>query len=142
MNKKGQLCSSSVHGDFPGKNTGVVAMPSHRDLPNPGIKIRSPTLQADSLPSGPSGKSKNTGVGSLSLLQGNFPTQESNRELGSPVLQAYSLPAELPGKPYLQNRNRSTDLGNKLLVTKGNSGGRGREKIWGLTCTCCCCCCC
>ena len=38
-----------------------------------------------------------TGMGSLSLLQGIFLTQESN--LGSPAWQADSLPAELPGKP-------------------------------------------
>ena len=38
----------------------------------------SPALQADFLPSEPRGKPKNTGVGSLSLLQGNFPTQELN----------------------------------------------------------------
>ena len=50
-------------------------------LPNPGVKPGSPTLQADSLPSEPPGKSKNTGVGSLSLLQGIFPTQELNRGL-------------------------------------------------------------
>ena len=41
----------------------------------------SPTLQADSLPSEPPGKPKNTGVGSLSLLQGIFLAQESNRGL-------------------------------------------------------------
>ena len=45
-----------------------VAFPFSRDLPNPGIKSRSPTLQADSLPAEPQGKPKNTGVGSLSLL--------------------------------------------------------------------------
>ena len=45
------------------------------NLPNPGIEPRSPTLQADSLPAEPQGKSKNTGVGSLSLLQQIFPTQ-------------------------------------------------------------------
>ena len=39
------------------------------DLPNPGIKPRFPTLQVDSLPAEPPGKPKNTGVGSLSLLQ-------------------------------------------------------------------------
>ena len=39
---------------------------------------------------------RNTGVGSLSLLQWIFLTQESNR---SSALQADSLPAELPGKP-------------------------------------------
>ena len=49
------------------------------DLPNPGIEPRSPTLQADSLLSEPPGKPKNTGVDSLSLLQGIFPTQELNR---------------------------------------------------------------
>ena len=55
-----------------------VAMHSAGHLPNPGIKPRSPTLQADSLPSEPLGKPMNTGVGSLSLLQGIFLTQELN----------------------------------------------------------------
>ena len=55
--------------------------PSPGDLPNPGIKPRSPTLQADSLPDEPQAKPKNTGVGSLSLLQWIFPTQESTRGL-------------------------------------------------------------
>ena len=43
-----------------------------------GIKPRSPALQVDSLPSEPPGKTKNTQVGSLSILQGIFPTQELN----------------------------------------------------------------
>ena len=47
---------ASLHGDSPGKNTGVVAMFSSRDLPNPGIKPRLPALQADSLPNEPSGE--------------------------------------------------------------------------------------
>ena len=55
--------------------------PPPGDLPDPGIKPRSPTLQADSLPAESPGKTKNTGVGSLSLLQGVFPTQESNWDL-------------------------------------------------------------
>ena len=55
--------------------------PSPGDLPNPGIEPRSPTLQVDSLPAEPQGKPKNTGVGSLSLLQGIFLTQESNQGL-------------------------------------------------------------
>ena len=38
----------------------------------------SPALQADSLPAEPQGKPKNIEVGSLSLLQRIFPTQESN----------------------------------------------------------------
>ena len=60
----------------PGQNTGVVAIPSPGDLPNPGIKPMSLALQADSLPAEPQGKPKNTGVGSLSLLLQIFPTQE------------------------------------------------------------------
>ena len=55
--------------------------PSPGDLPNPGIKPRSPALRADSSPAEPQGKPENTGMGSLSLLQGISPTQESNRGL-------------------------------------------------------------
>ena len=40
---------------------------------------------------------QNTGVGSLSLLQGIFPTQGSNQ--GLPPLQVDSLPSESLGKP-------------------------------------------
>ena len=55
--------------------------PPPADLPKPGIQPRSPTLQADSLPSEPSGKPQNTRAGSLSLLQGIFPIQELNWDL-------------------------------------------------------------
>ena len=55
--------------------------PPPADLPDPGIEPRSPVLQADSLPTEPPSKPKNTGVGSLSLLQGIFPTQELNWSL-------------------------------------------------------------
>ena len=57
--------------------SGLPCSPTE-DLPIPGIKPKSLTLQADSLPSKPPGKPKNTGVGNLSLLQGIFLTQESN----------------------------------------------------------------
>ena len=56
-------------------------LPSPKDLPNPGIKPRSPALQVDSLPAEPQGEHKNSGVGSLSLLQGIFLIQESNQGL-------------------------------------------------------------
>ena len=46
-----------------------------------GIKPKAPTLQAYFLLAESPGKPKNTGVGSLSLLQGIFSTQESNRGL-------------------------------------------------------------
>ena len=52
--------------------------PSPGDLPNPGIEPRSAALQVDFLLFEPLGKPKNIGVGSLSLLQGIFLTQESD----------------------------------------------------------------
>ena len=61
-----------------------VAVPFSRGSSQPRNWIRSPVLQADSLPAEPPGKPRNTGVGSLSLPQGIFLTQESNR--GPPAL--------------------------------------------------------
>ena len=55
--------------------------PSPEALPKPGIKPRFPALQVDFLPSEPPEKAENTGVGNLSLLLGNFPTQELNQGL-------------------------------------------------------------
>ena len=70
-----------VHGILQARLLEWAAFPFSGDLPHPGMAPRSPTLQADSLPAETQGKSKNTGVGSLSLLQGIFQTQESNQGL-------------------------------------------------------------
>ena len=65
-----------------------VAYPfSSRSSP-PRNRTRVSSLQVDSLPAEPHGMPKNTGVDSLSLLQGIFPTQESNQGL----LYADSVP--------------------------------------------------
>ena len=46
--------SISSPWNSPGQNTGVGnSFPSPGDLPNPGIELRSPALQADSLPADP-----------------------------------------------------------------------------------------
>jgi len=66
----------TVHGILQAKYWSGYPFPSPGDLANPGIKPRSPILQADSLLAEPQGTPKNTGVGSLSLLQGIVPTQE------------------------------------------------------------------
>ena len=75
------------------------AMSYSGDLPNPGIKPRSPTLQEDSLPSDPPGKPRNTGLGSLPLLQGVFLTQESNWGLLHYRRILYHLSYQ--GSPYM-----------------------------------------
>ena len=50
------LPGSSVHGILQARIQEWVPCPPPEDLPNPGIKPRSPTLQADSLPSESPGK--------------------------------------------------------------------------------------
>ena len=82
----------------------VLPWPPPGDLPKSRIKPRSPTLQADSLPS-ETAKPKNTGVGVLSLHPLVHPSSVNSWELpnpgiklGFPALQADSLPGELPRK--------------------------------------------
>ena len=65
-----------VHGILQARILECVAFPSSRVSSQPGIEPRSPTSQVDSLPAEPQGKTKNTWMGSLSLLQRIFPTQE------------------------------------------------------------------
>ena len=70
----------SIESSRPGHWSGQP-FSSPRGLPNLEIKPRSPALRGDSLPTEPQGKPKNIGMGSLSLLQRIFPSQESNRGL-------------------------------------------------------------
>ena len=117
-----------------------VAMPSSRAYlrpghPNPGIEPRTSTLQVDSLLSETPGKPRNTEVGSLSLLQGIFLTQELNWGLlhcrqilyqqATREAQEYwsgepnPSPADLPdpgiepGSPTLQADSLPTELSGK-----------------------------
>ena len=69
--------------------------PSPGDLPNPGIEPTSPALQVDSSPAEPQGKPKNTGVGSLSLLQQTFLTQKLNPGLLNCRQILYQLSSQL-----------------------------------------------
>ena len=75
---------SSVHGDSPGKNTGVNCHALlQRIFPtqglNPGLWHCRQTLYHLNHQGSP--RILPTGVGSLSLLQGIFLSQESNRDL-------------------------------------------------------------
>ena len=81
---------SSVHGILQARILEWVAMPSSRDLPDPGMKPRSPTLQADSSPSESPGKpgviiSISKGTGPFWGL-GGIPHQASTYELSSASL--------------------------------------------------------
>ena len=66
----------TVHGIIQARILEWVTFPFSRES-NPGP----PHCRQILLPAEPQGKPKNTGMGSLSLLQGIFPTQESNQGL-------------------------------------------------------------
>ena len=87
---------SSVHGILQARILGWVPCPPPGDLHNPGINPKAPTLQVESFLSEPPGKPKNTGVGSLSLLQQIFPTQELNRGLPDSACNGGDL-GSIPG---------------------------------------------
>ena len=87
----------TVHGILQARIVEWVAFPFSRRSSQPRDQTQVSTLQEDSLPAEPQGKPKNTGVGSLSLLQWDLPNP--GIELGSPALQVDSLAAEPSGKP-------------------------------------------
>ena len=69
---------TSVHGILQARILEWVAMQSSRGSSQPWYRTQVSHMATNSLQCEPPGKPKNTGVGSLSLLQGIFPTQESN----------------------------------------------------------------
>ena len=82
-------------------------------------KVMSNSLQPHGLHSPWNSPGQNTGVGSLSLLQGIFPTQASNPGLPH---WAHSLPAEPQGKP----KNTGVDslfLLQRIFPTQGSNPG-------------------
>ena len=68
----------TVHGILQARILQWVAFPFSRGSSQLRDQTQVSHMWADSLPAEPQVKPKNTGVGSLSLLQGIFPTQESN----------------------------------------------------------------
>ena len=72
------LAIFSVHGILQARILKWVAIPSSRGSSQTRGWTRVSCIQVDSLSSEPLGKPTNPGVGSLSLLQGIFPTQKLN----------------------------------------------------------------
>ena len=97
-----------------------------------------PTLQSHGLYSPWNSLAQNTGVGSLSLLQGIFP----GIKLRSPTLQVDSLAAEPQGKPFsVQSRYLIKALWNGALLLGSEAGEfcpwsefKAREPILELVC--------
>ena len=68
----------TVHGILQARILEWIVLPLSRGSCQQRDQIQVSSMQADSLPAEPPEKPKNTGVGSLSLLQGIFPIQEMN----------------------------------------------------------------
>ena len=71
----------TVHGILQVRILQWVAFPFSRGSSQPRDRTHFPHISGRFLPAEPPGKPKNTGVGSLSLLQWIFPTQELNQGL-------------------------------------------------------------
>ena len=106
-------------------------------------------FQVDSLPFEPQGKPRNTGVGSLSLLQWIFPTQELNQGLlhcrwipyqlsyqGSPrVKVAQSCPTLCVPKDYTVHRVLQARIQEwaAFPFSRGSSQPRDRPQVSHIT---------
>ena len=106
--------------------------PPPGDLPNPEIKPRSPALQADSLPAEPAGKPMSSGVGSLSLLQEIFLTQESNQSLLQDQTSSSFSRGHSPSETLLTNAGTRN---NKPIWTKIKLPGFRNKRLLHAQCT-------
>ena len=68
----------TIHGILQARILEWVAVPFSRGSSQPRYRTQVSSLWADSLPAEPPGKPRNTGVGSLSLLQQIFLSQKLN----------------------------------------------------------------
>ena len=95
-----------------------VAFPFSRGSSQPRdrtqVSPRSPALQVDSLSAEPQGKPENTGVSSLSLLQGIFPTQESNQDF----LHCRQILYQLSSQGSQHIKSRDFTLPTKVRLVK------------------------
>ena len=102
--KVAQLCPALcnpmdcvVHEIFQARVLERIAFPFSRGSSQPKDQTQVSHIAGGSLPAEPQRKPKNTGVGSLSLLQGLFLTQESNRSLLHCRWILYQLSSRGPG---------------------------------------------
>ena len=76
------LCNPMIaHGILQARILEWIAIPFSRGSSQPKDQTQVPCIAGRFLPAESRGKPKNTGMGSLSLLQQIFPTQQSNRGL-------------------------------------------------------------
>ena len=124
----------TIHGISQARILERVAPPfSRKKIPwrskgssQPRDRTQVSTMQVDSLPAEPQGKPKNTGVGSLSLLQRIFLTQESNWGLLHCRQILYQLSYE-GSQESLLAQNKSTSTWENMNL---NGIGRYTQLCW------------
>ena len=82
------VCSPPVHGILQARILEWVPFPSPGDVPNPGIKPRSPAWQADTLPPEPPGKPTKSYV---SANQNELSLEGSAKIISSTFLGEYKV---------------------------------------------------
>ena len=119
-----------VHGILQARKPEWVASRFSRDLPNPGIEPRSPTLQVDSSPVEPQ-------IMEWVAYPSPADLPDPGIELGSPALQVDFLPTELSGKPfslqgYLFYYNSSTNVWGrqKCMFGISNANWNSQRLSW------------
>ena len=108
------------------------------NLPKPGIKPRPPALQVDFSPSELPGKPKNTGMNNLSLLQGNFLTQESNQGLLHCRQTPYQMSWSMDSPPNVKHKKmdrQARKQANEPMPSLKFCARRSAPVIW---CMCVC----
>ena len=106
----------TVHGILQARILEWVAVPFSKRSPQPGIKARSPILQADSLSGEPAEKPKkpkNTGVGSLPPSPADFPNPKTLFK--EYLLDLYNLSVKTGTQNNKVNGNRTTPIKKKRI---------------------------
>ena len=121
---------SSVHGISQARILEWVAISFSRDLPNPGIEPSSPTLQADSLPTEPSGKPRYFFDGDTILRILSW--KESEVAQSCPTLRD-PMDCSLPGSS-IHGIFQSTGVGchfllQEIFLTQGSNPGLPHIKL-------------
>ena len=126
------LQGSSAHGDCPARILEWVAFPSSRGSAQPRDQTQVSHIAGRFFTNWATREAKNTKVGSLFLLQGNFPTQESNRGL----LHLGGFFTSWATREILKQGGEGIwgKKGREIIICKGPVGGPegqfGGIKVW------------
>ena len=110
----------TAHGILQARILEWVPFPSPGDLPKPGIKPRSPTLQADSLPTEPQESPRILEWVAYPFTSRSFWPRNQTRVS---CIAGWFFTNWTVRWSYLQSRNRGTDNRTNTWMPRGKGGG-------------------